>query len=60
MTAHCYLDLLGESAVTVSPSRLRVGNAKPHSESQFWTFEYRPDYPRRFDCYSYVNGWCTE
>ncbi len=60
MTAHCYLDLLGELAVTASHSRPRVSNDNPHSESQFRTLKYQPDYPRRFDSYSHANGWCTE
>lgn len=58
MTAHCYLDLLGELAITASHSRPRVSNDNPHSESLFKTAKYQPDYPRRFDHYSHANQWC--
>jgi transposase InsO family protein len=58
MTAHCYLDLLGELAITASHSRPRVSNDNPHSESLFKTAKYQPDYPRRFEHYSHANQWC--
>ena len=35
MTAHCYLDLLSELAITASHSRPRVSNDNPMSEAQF-------------------------
>jgi transposase InsO family protein len=60
MTAHCYLDLLGELVVTASHSRPRVSNDNPHSESLFKTVKYQPDYPRRFDHYSHANQWCED
>ncbi len=47
MTAHCYLDLLGELAITASHSRPRVSNDNAFSEAQFKTLKYQPDYPVR-------------
>ncbi|MEI8631525.1 IS3 family transposase [Vibrio sp. PP-XX7] len=60
MTAHCYLDLLSELAVTASHSRPRVSNDNPFSESQFKTLKYQPDYPRRFDDYDHAQRWCQD
>lgn len=60
MTAHCYLDLLGELAITASHSRPRVSNDNPMSESQFKTLKYQPDYPRRFENYGHAMRWCED
>lgn len=60
MTAHCYLDLLGELAVTASHSRPRVSNDNAMSEAQFKTLKYQPDYPRRFDNYHHAMSWCED
>jgi len=60
MTAHCYLDLLGELAVTASHSRPRVSNDNAMSEAQFKTLKYQPDYPRRFDSYHHAMRWCDD
>jgi putative transposase len=60
MTAHCYLDLLGELAVTASHSRPRVSNDNPMSEAQFKTMKYQPDYPRRFNDYTHALQWCED
>lgn len=60
MTAHCYLDLLGELAITASHSRPRVSNDNPHSESLFKTMKYQPDFPRRFANYSHARQWSEE
>lgn len=60
MTAHCYLDLLGELAITASHSRPRVSNDNPMSESQFKTLKQQPDYPRRFDSQAHAQQWCAE
>lgn len=60
MTAHCYLDLLGELAITASHSRPRVSNDNPMSEAQFKTLKYQPDYPRRFDDYDHAMHWCQD
>ena len=60
MTAHCYLDLLGELAITASHSRPRVSNDNAMSESQFKTMKYQPDYPRRFDSYEHAMHWCED
>lgn len=57
MTAHGYLDLLGELAITASHSRPRVSNDNPHSEALFKTAKYQPDYPRRFANYSHARQW---
>lgn len=60
MTAHCYLDLLGELAITASHSRPRVSNDNAMSESQFKTMKYQPDYPCRFDNYGHALRWCDD
>jgi len=60
MTAHCYLDLLGELAVTASHSRPRVSNDNAMSEAHFKTLKYQPDYPRRFDNYHHAMRWCED
>lgn len=60
MTAHCYLDLLSELAITASHSRPRVSNDNPMSEAQFKTMKYQPDYPRRFDDYHHAQTWCED
>ena len=60
MTAHCYLDLLSELAITASHSRPRVSNDNAMSESQFKTLKYQPDYPRRFDSYDHAQRWCQD
>lgn len=60
MTAHCYLDLLSELAITASHSRPRVSNDNAMSEAQFKTLKYQPDYPRRFDGYDHAQRWCED
>jgi len=60
MTAHCYLDLLSELAITASHSRPRVSNDNAMSEAQFKTLKYQPDYPRRFDDYAHAQHWCRD
>ena len=60
MTAHCYLDLLSELAITASHSRPRVSNDNPMSEAQFKTLKYQPDYPRRFEDYAHAQHWCQD
>ena len=60
MTAHCYLDLLSELAITASHSRPRVSNDNPFSESHFKTLKYQPDYPRRFADYDHAQRWCED
>lgn len=57
MTAHAYLDLLGELAITASHSRPRVSNDNPFSEAQFKTMKFQPDYPRRFANYGHAKTW---
>ena len=58
MTAHAYLDLMGELGATCSHSRPRVSNDNPFSESQFKTQKYQPDYPGRFEDISHARRWC--
>lgn len=60
MTAHCYLDLLSELAITASHSRPRVSNDNPMSEAQFKTLKYQPDFPRRFDNFDHAHRWCQD
>ncbi len=58
MTAHAYLDLMGELGATCSHSRPRVSNDNPFSESQFKTQKYQPDYPGRFADIAQARAWC--
>ncbi len=58
MTAHAYLDLMGELGATCSHSRPRVSNDNPFSESQFKTQKYQPDYPGRFENHAHARAWC--
>jgi len=60
MTTRCYLDLLGELAITASHSRPRVSNDNAFREAQFKTVKYQPDYPRRFDNYQHAMRWCED
>ena len=60
MTAHAYLDLLGELGITASHSRPRVSNDNPHSESQFKTMKYQPSYPGRFRDIEDARTWCEK
>lgn len=60
MTAHCYLDLLGELAITASHSRPRVSNDNAMSEAGFKTLKYQPDYPRRFQNIHHAQTWCRD
>lgn len=60
MTAHCYLDLLSELAITASHSRPRVSNDNAFSEAQFKTLKYQPDYPRKFVDYDHARRWCED
>ena len=60
MTAHGYLDLMGELNVTCSHSRPRVSNDNPFSESQFKTQKYQPDYPGRFSDITHARRWCHD
>ena len=60
MTAHSYLDLMGELGATCSHSRPRVSNDNPFSESQFKTQKYQPDYPGRFTGHDHARQWCSD
>lgn len=60
MTAHCYLDLLGELSIAASYSRPRVSNDNAVSEAQFKTLKYQPDYPRRFEGHGHAQRWCED
>lgn len=60
MTAHAYLDLMGELGATCSHSRPRVSNDNPFSEAQFKTQKQQPDYPGRFEGPGHARAWCTE
>lgn len=60
MTAHGYLDLLGELAITASHSRSRVSNDNAMSEANFKTMKYQPDYPRRFQDIQHAQTWCRD
>jgi len=48
MTSKPVAFLLADLGVTKSHSRPHVSNDNPHSESQFRTLKYRPDFPDRF------------
>ena len=60
MTAHAYLDLFGDLSVTPSHSRPRVSNDNRHSENQFKTMKYQPNYPGRFQGIGHARSWCEE
>ena len=60
MTAHGYLERMGELDVTCSHSRPRVSNDNPFSESQFKTQKYQPDYPGRFNDITHARRWCDD
>jgi putative transposase len=60
MTAHSYLDLMGELGATCSHSRPRVSNDNPFSQSQFRTQKYQPDYPGRFTGHDHAQQWCSD
>ena len=57
MTAHAYLDLMGELGATCSHSRPRVSNDNPFSEAQFKTQKQQPDFPRRFQGIDHARAW---
>ena len=50
--------LLADLGVTKSHSRLHVCNDNPHSESQFRTLKYRPDFPERFGSFEDAHAFC--
>lgn len=60
MTAHAYLDLMGELGATCSHSRPRVSNDNPFSEAQFKTQKQQPDFPRRFEAPSHARRWSAD
>jgi len=51
-------DLLETLAIGRSHSRPRTSNDNAHSESQFKTMKYRPDYPRQFDSEEGARPYC--
>ena len=59
MTSHGFLDTMGALGAVCSHSRPRVSNDNPHSESQFKTMKYQPDYPGRFEHAAHARRWCT-
>jgi putative transposase len=60
MTAHGFVDLLGELGVDPSHSRPRVSNDNAFSEAQFKTLKYQPDFPGRFRDVEHARAWCAE
>ncbi len=50
--------LLADLSVTKSLSRPHVSDDNPHSESQFKTLKYRPDFPARFDSIEHARAFC--
>jgi len=60
MTAHRYLDLMGDLGVTCSHSRPRVCNDNPFSESQFKTVKSQPDFPGRFRDIAHARTWLAD
>ena len=60
MTAHGFIDLLGELGVDPSHSRPRVSNDNAFSEAQFKTLKYQPDFPGRFRDLEHARAWCAE
>lgn len=49
MTAHCYLNLLGELAITVNHDKVFSG-------VQFRAFKYQADHPRQFEGFQHAIG----
>jgi putative transposase len=60
MTSKPVALLLADLGVTQSHSRPHVSNDNPFSESQFKTFKYRPDFPRRFDSIEAARAHCQD
>jgi putative transposase len=60
MTSKPVALLLSDLGVTQSHSRPHVSNDNPFSESQFKTFKYRPDFPRRFDSIEAARAHCQD
>jgi putative transposase len=58
MIAKPVVYLLADLGVTTSHSRPHVSNDNPSSESQFRTFNYRPDFPDRFGSFEDAQAHC--
>jgi len=50
--------LLADLGVTKTDSRPRVSDDNSHSESQFRTLKYRPEFPGRFGCIQDSRAFC--
>ncbi len=58
MTSKPATFLLADLCVTQSHSRPHTSNDNPHSEAQFKTLKYRPDFPGRFDSIEAARRHC--
>ncbi len=58
MTSKPVAFLYADLGIIQSHSRPRTSNDNPHSESQFKTMKYRPDYPKTFDNIRIARAWC--
>ena len=57
MTSKPVAFLLADLGITKTHSRPHVSNDNPHSESQFKTLKYRPDFPDRFGSLPHARGF---
>lgn len=60
MTSKCVAQLLSDLGVEKTHSRPHVSNDNPHSEAQFKTLKYRPDFPECFGSIEDARSFCCE
>lgn len=58
MTSKAVAQLLSDLGVEKTHSRPHVSNDNPHSEAQFKTLKYRPDFPEAFGCIQDARSFC--
>ena len=60
MTSKAVAQLLCDLGVEKTHSRPHVSNDNPHSEAQFKTLKYRPDFPELFGSIEDARSFCCE
>jgi putative transposase len=60
MTSKMVAQLLSDLGVEKTHSRPHVSNDNPHSEAQFKTLKYRPDFPESFGCIEDACSFCGD
>lgn len=60
MTSKVVAQLLSDLGVEKTHSRPHVSNDNPHSEAQFKTLKYRPDFPELFGCIEDARSFCCK